>query len=53
MLNTYGHKPGHHSPLVKQKKGSVRISGDLVHYHYNDETNGVPWFNVSRADMGP
>jgi N-acyl homoserine lactone hydrolase len=51
ILNTPGHTPGHHSVLVKLKeKGNVLISGDLVHFHENYDTNGVPWFNASRAD---
>jgi len=51
ILNTPGHTPGHHSLLVKLKeKGNVLISGDLVHFHENYDTNGVPWFNASRAD---
>jgi glyoxylase-like metal-dependent hydrolase (beta-lactamase superfamily II) len=51
ILNTPGHTPGHHSLLVKLKeKGNVLLTGDLVHFHENFETNGVPWFNVSRAD---
>ena len=51
ILNTPGHTPGHHSLLVKLKeKGNVLITGDLVHFHENYDTNGVPWFNVSRAD---
>ncbi len=51
ILNTPGHTPGHHSLLVKlREKGNVLITGDLVHFHENYDTNGVPWFNVSRAD---
>jgi len=51
ILNTPGHTPGHHSLLVKLKeKGNVLITGDLVHFRENYETNGVPWFNASRAD---
>ena len=51
ILNTPGHTPGHHSLLVKlNEKGNVLITGDLVHFHENYETNGVPWFNASRAD---
>jgi N-acyl homoserine lactone hydrolase len=51
ILNTPGHTPGHHSLLVKLKeKGNVLITGDLAHFHENYETNGVPWFNYSRAD---
>ena len=45
------HTPGHHSLLVKLKeKGNVLITGDLVHFRENYDGNGVPWFNVSRAD---
>jgi hypothetical protein len=29
---------------------SYLITGDLVHFHENYNTNGVPWFNTSRAD---
>jgi len=51
ILNTPGHTPGHHSLLIKLKeKGNVLITGDLVHFRENYETNGVPWFNASRAD---
>jgi glyoxylase-like metal-dependent hydrolase (beta-lactamase superfamily II) len=51
ILNAPGHTPGHHGLMVKLKeKGNVLITGDLVHFHENYETNGVPWFNVSRAD---
>ena len=50
MLNTPGHTPGHHSLLVKLKeKGAVFISGDLMHFHENYDTNGVPTFNTDRA----
>ena len=51
ILNTPGHTPGHHSLLVKlREKGNFLITGDLVHFHENYNSNGVPWFNVSRAD---
>ena len=47
ILNTPGHTPGHHSLLVKLKeKGNVLITGDLVHFHENYNSNGVPWFNI-------
>jgi len=50
MLYTPGHTPGHHSLLVKlPQTGVVLITGDLVHFHENWETNGVPWFNFDRA----
>jgi glyoxylase-like metal-dependent hydrolase (beta-lactamase superfamily II) len=50
ILNTPGHTPGHHSLLVKLNNRSFLITGDLVHFQENYTTNGVPWFNVSRAD---
>ena len=50
MLNTPGHTPGHHSLLVKLKeKGYVLLSGDLVHFQENYDTNGVPMFNTDHA----
>jgi N-acyl homoserine lactone hydrolase len=50
MLYTPGHTPGHHSLLVKLKDmGNVLITGDLAHFRENYETNGVPTFNVDRA----
>jgi glyoxylase-like metal-dependent hydrolase (beta-lactamase superfamily II) len=51
VLNTPGHTPGHHVLLVKlREKGAVLLSGDLSHFHENYESNGVPWFNASRAE---
>lgn len=51
VINTPGHTPGHHALLVKLRdKGAVLISGDLAHFHENYESNGVPWFNASRAE---
>lgn len=51
ILNTPGHTPGHRSLLVKlAQTGNVLISGDLVHFHENYESNGVPTFNTSRAE---
>ena len=51
VLNTPGHTQGHHSLLVKLRSmGNVLISGDLAHFHENYESNGVPWFNTSRAE---
>lgn len=51
ILSTPGHTPGHRSLLVKlNEMGNVLISGDLVHFRENYETNGVPWFNISRAE---
>ena len=50
ILNTPGHTPGHHSLLVKLNNRAFIITGDLVHFNENYVTNGVPWFNASRAD---
>ena len=51
MLDLPGHTPGHHGLLVKLKnKGNVLLTGDLAHLRENYESNGVPTFNVSRAD---
>lgn len=50
IINTPGHTPGHHSLLVKLAgMGPVILVGDLAHFHENYESNGVPWFNDSRA----
>jgi N-acyl homoserine lactone hydrolase len=50
MLYTPGHTPGHHSLLVKlPKMGAVFVSGDLMHFRENYDTNGVPTFNTDRA----
>jgi glyoxylase-like metal-dependent hydrolase (beta-lactamase superfamily II) len=50
ILNTPGHTPGHRSLLVKlPQMGAVIITGDLVHFRENYETNGVPWFNFDRS----
>ena len=50
MLYTPGHTPGHHSLLVKlPKMGAVLISGDLMHFRENYDTNGVPTFNTDRS----
>ena len=50
MLYTPGHTPGHHSLLVKlPQMGNVLLSGDLMHFRENYETNGVPAFNTDRA----
>jgi len=51
MLSVPGHTPGHSALLVRLKeKGNVLLSGDLAHFHENYESNGVPSFNVNRAD---
>jgi N-acyl homoserine lactone hydrolase len=50
MLNMPGHTPGHHSLLVKlPTMGAVFVSGDLMHFRENYDTNGVPWFNYDRS----
>jgi glyoxylase-like metal-dependent hydrolase (beta-lactamase superfamily II) len=50
ILRTPGHTPGHTVLLVRLKeKGAVLLSGDLVHFRENYETNGVPSFNADRA----
>jgi N-acyl homoserine lactone hydrolase len=50
MLNTPGHTPGHHSLLVKlPQTGNVLLTGDLAHFQENLDTNGVPSFNIDRA----
>ena len=50
MLDLPGHTPGHHALLVKlAKKGYVLLSGDVAHFQENYETDGVPSFNVDRA----
>ncbi len=51
MLNFAGHTPGHHGLLVRlPKTGAVLLSGDVVHFRENLETDGVPTFNTDRAD---
>jgi N-acyl homoserine lactone hydrolase len=50
MLNTPGHTPGHHSLLVKlPQMGNVILSGDAAHFRENYDSDGVPAFNVDRA----
>src|SRR5262245_4661803 len=50
ILRTPGHTPGHSVLLVKLKgMGNVLLSGDLVHFRENYESDGVPAFNVDRA----
>jgi glyoxylase-like metal-dependent hydrolase (beta-lactamase superfamily II) len=45
-----GHTPGHHSLLVKlPQMGPVILSGDLMHFRENYDTNGVPTINTDRA----
>jgi len=50
VLRTPGHTPGHSSLLVRLKDmGPVLLTGDVVHFRENYESNGVPWFNFDRA----
>jgi N-acyl homoserine lactone hydrolase len=50
MLYTPGHTPGHHSLLVKlPQTGNVLLSGDLMHFRENYDSNGVPAFNTDRS----
>lgn len=51
MLRLPGHTPGHSGLLVRLKKtGPVLLTGDLAHFSENYASNGVPTFNVNRAD---
>jgi len=51
MLDLPGHTPGHHGLLIKLKTtGNVLLTGDVSHFHENYDSNGVPTFNVNRAD---
>lgn len=51
MLRLPGHTPGHSGLLVWLKeKGPVLLTGDLAHFNENYESNGVPTFNVNRAE---
>jgi N-acyl homoserine lactone hydrolase len=50
MLYTPGHTPGHHSLLVKlPQTGNVILTGDAAHFRENFDSDGVPTFNVDRA----
>jgi N-acyl homoserine lactone hydrolase len=50
ILRTPGHTPGHSALLVQLKeKGPVLLTGDLVHFRENYESNGIPSFNFDRA----
>src|SRR5712664_5018963 len=50
VLRMPGHTPGHSSLLVRLKDmGPVLLTGDLVHFRENYESNGVPSFNFDRA----
>ena len=50
MLQLPGHTPGHHGLLIKlAQQGYVLLSGDVVHFQENYTRDGVPIFNVDRA----
>ncbi|WP_242107372.1 N-acyl homoserine lactonase family protein [Luteimonas aquatica] len=50
MLDLPGHTPGHHGLLVQLPgRGPVLLSGDVVHFRENMESQGVPSFNTDRA----
>jgi N-acyl homoserine lactone hydrolase len=50
MLDLPGHTPGHHGLLIKlSRQGYVLLSGDLAHFRENYVDDGVPAFNVDRA----
>src|SRR5258706_15342496 len=50
VLRTPGHTPGHNALLVKLKEmGAVLLTGDLVHFRENYDSDGVPSFNFDRA----
>ncbi len=50
MLRAPGHTPGHSMLLVRLKEmGPVLLSGDAVHMRENYDHDGVPGFNVDRA----
>jgi N-acyl homoserine lactone hydrolase len=51
MVALPGHTPGHHGLLIRlPKTGAVLLSGDVAHFHENLDSDGVPTFNVNRAD---
>lgn len=50
MLSLPGHTAGHHGLLVRlRNKGAVLISGDTAHFSENLVNDGVPGFNIDRA----
>jgi len=51
LLNLPGHTPGHHGLLVRLRgRAPVLLSGDQFHFTEQVRNNGVPSFNVNRAD---
>ena len=50
MLDLPGHTPGHHGLLVRLAgRGNVLLTGDVVHFRENYDSDGVPGFNTDRA----
>jgi len=50
VLRAPGHTPGHSVLLVRLKDmGPVLLSGDLIHFRENYDSDGVPSFNYDRA----
>ena len=51
MIDLPGHTHGHHGLLVRLPRGGpVLLSGDQFHFHENYANDGVPTFNVDRAN---
>lgn len=51
MIALPGHTAGHHGLLIRlPKTGAVLLSGDVVHFRENLDSDGVPTMNVDRAD---
>jgi len=51
MIDLPGHTPGHHGLMVRlAKRGTLLLTGDQAHFQENYDSNGVPRFNVNRAD---
>lgn len=51
MIGLPGHTPGHCGLLVRlANTGPVLLTGDATHFRENYETDGVPTFNVDRAE---
>ena len=50
VLRMPGHTPGHNCLLVRLKEmGPVLLTGDLIHFRENYDSDGVPSFNYDRA----
>jgi glyoxylase-like metal-dependent hydrolase (beta-lactamase superfamily II) len=50
MVSLPGHTPGHYGLLLRlAKTGPVLLSGDVVHFHENYDSNGLPDWNANRA----